>query len=111
MSEPTPRQNTPAGSALRKVKPFPLGKLVITAGVKALLQEKPDRAAMIKKIIARHSIGDSGALPEDDVLANLRAIVEGDARVVSSYVFKFGKLYVITEADRSRTTVLRAEEY
>jgi hypothetical protein len=52
-----------------------------------------------------------GALGADDELQNLRAVREG-TRVFSAYELRDGtRIWIITEADRSATTILLPEEY
>jgi hypothetical protein len=54
---------------------------------------------------------DPGALGADDQLQNLRAVREG-MRVFSAYELRDGtRIWIITEADRSVTTILLPEEY
>ncbi|MBE0469970.1 MAG: hypothetical protein IBX55_10750 [Methyloprofundus sp.] len=61
-------------------------------------------------LLSRHQCGDWGELNEADTQANEIAIKHG-LRLFSSYVFDTVKLWVITEADRSATTILLPEEY
>ncbi len=61
-------------------------------------------------LIGRHAGGDCGDLCADDVAANVHAI-QHDERVLSAYSVGDQKLYVITEWDRSVTTLLMASEY
>ena len=61
--------------------------------------------------VVRHMNLDPGALGTDDQLQNLRAIREG-TRVFSAYELRDGtRIWIITEADRSVTTILLPEEY
>lgn len=62
-------------------------------------------------IINRHRSGDWAGMHEEDREDNMRAVAEGDARVFSSYVVHGERLYVVTEADRSSTTIMFADEY
>ena len=62
------------------------------------------------ELVRRHQGGDWGDLELSDVNANVLAI-EHDLRVFSSYRFSEGKVYVITEADRSSTCVLLPGDY
>ena len=63
------------------------------------------------KYIVRHMKLDPGALGADDQLQNLRAVREG-RRVFSAYELRDGiRIWIITEADRSTTTILLAKEY
>jgi len=85
---------------------FPLGQLVITPGALAVLTQKD-----ISTAISRHVRGDWGDLDEADRLENELSLREG-FRVLSAYPSVAGvKFWVITEADRSSTTVLLPEEY
>lgn len=61
--------------------------------------------------LARHAAGDWGDLCGEDRAANDRAVAVG-ARILSAYHTPEGvKLWIITEADRSATTILLPEEY
>ena len=61
--------------------------------------------------VVRHMNLDPGALGADDQLQNLRA-VRGGMRVLSAYELRDGtRIWIITEADRSATTILLPEEY
>ena len=61
--------------------------------------------------IRRHVIGDYGICCKEDCEANDLALSDGD-RIFSVYMSNTGeRLYVITEYDRSATTVLLPEEY
>ena len=61
--------------------------------------------------IVRHMNLDPGALGADDQLQNLRAVRQG-MRVFSAYELRDGtRIWIITEADRSVTTILLPEEY
>ena len=82
---------------------FPLGRLLATPGV---LELGVDLLPLIK----RHVRGDWGDLCEEDRAANERAIAEG-TRILSAYVLPQGKVWIITEADRSATTALMPGEY
>ena len=61
--------------------------------------------------LTRHLNGDWGELCEDDKAENQTAL-ECDLRLMSAYRTSAGqKLWIITEADRSVTTILLPEEY
>ena len=65
----------------------------------------------IAQSIARHAFGDWGEICPEDQEANDRALFE-DTRLLSAYRNQAGqKFWIITEADRSVTTVLLPEEY
>ena len=87
---------------------FPLGRLVATPGALRLLEQ---HKAEPFDFILRHVDGDFGALDADDVAANEAALKRG-FRILSSYPLGSDKkLWIITEADRSVTTLLLNDEY
>lgn len=62
--------------------------------------------------LARHFAGDWGDLCPDDHAESERGVCEGGLRLLSVYRDRRGtRCYVITEADRSATTVLLPEDY
>ena len=87
-------------------KQFKPGEVLITDKVQNLI----DEGLLLDLYIDRHLRGDRGALDEEDKQANRRAIVGGD-RIISSYRTAGGDFWIITEADRSSTTVLTPDEY
>ena len=86
---------------------FPLGRLVATPGaLDALTQEQ------ILTVLRRHANGDWGDMDAEDTASNNRALANGDERIFSSYqLTPTLKVWVITEWDRSVTTVLLPSEY
>jgi hypothetical protein len=87
--------------------PLPLGKVVATPGaLKHLLEQGKDPF----DYLARHATGDWGDLCAFDRRQNEIAL-HAEERVFSSYDTPAGKVWVITEADRSVTTILLPEEY
>lgn len=63
------------------------------------------------RLVYRHMSGDWGDLDDHDKEANRNALQHG-GRLFSSYVLTTGKkVWIITEADRSATTILCPEEY
>lgn len=87
---------------------FRLGTLLITPGAILALVEAEQSAITF---LARHAHGDWGNLPEEDRQANERALKEG-TRLFSAYTLATGcRLWIITEWDRSVTTLLLPMEY
>jgi hypothetical protein len=87
---------------------FSLGQLVATPGALAAL-EKAGQGPL--DFLSRHVHGDWGDLCEEDRRENQFSLERG-FRLLSSYrTLADSKLYVITEADRSVTTILLPEEY
>lgn len=65
----------------------------------------------IANAMRRHLAGDWGDLDDDDKAENDKAVLDG-CRIVSSYRAASGeRFWILTEADRSVTTVLLPEEY
>lgn len=92
-----------------QVKPlFTLGQTVATRGALAAMQQA---AISPLALLSRHQRGDWGNLDNEDKQANDQALTLGD-RIFSAYqVTEAVKFWVITEADRSATTILLPEEY
>jgi hypothetical protein len=87
---------------------FPLGRIVATPGALRTLNEAAESPL---PLLRRHAHGDWGDLHPDDNLANERALRTG-MRLLSAYVLPTEeRIWIITEADRSVTTVLTPEEY
>jgi hypothetical protein len=82
--------------------PLPLGRVVATPGALNLLSEI---GAHPFDYLARHANGDWGDLCAFDRRQNEIALRDG-YRVLSSYEMSAGRVWIITEADRSVTTIL-----
>jgi hypothetical protein len=87
---------------------FPAGQIVATPGALAVLK-LAHRTPF--EFLSRHLRGDWGDLCEDDKFENELSLKAG-FRLMSSYaVNDKEKLWIITEADRSATTLLLPSEY
>lgn len=84
---------------------FPMGNIVITPN--ALDQLTP---ADVQLGLQRHQSGDWGDLGEEDWKENDNALVDG-RRLLSSYRSGGTVFWIITEANRSATTVLMPDDY
>jgi hypothetical protein len=94
-----------------KLPLFDLGQLLATPGAVELERQLIDLSGLaLVHYIARHWTGDWGDLTPHDVQVN-RDALENGTRILSSYQTPAGKLWIITEADRSATTCLLPEEY
>ena len=102
MCDKKPNVSTPATAR------FSLGQTVATPGALDLL----DRTATDGfELIKRHQCGDWGSVPPEDAEENERSIDSG-CRILSSYFLNSTeRLWIITEADRSVTTLLLPDEY
>ena len=88
---------------------FHLGQCVATRGAIALMEREQ---VNVLHLLMRHANGDDGDLDPEDKERNRQAIASGEERVFSSYILPCGeKLWIITEWDRSVTTVLMPDEY
>ena len=87
--------------------PLPLGRVVATLGALRVLKKTGVHPF---DLLARHALGDWGELCTFDRRQNEIALREG-YRVLSSYDVPQGRLWIITEDDRSITTILLPEEY
>ena len=87
---------------------FPLGQIVATPGALDAL----DRAAIDGWVLLhRHQSGDWGDVPTEDAEENVRSVTH-DWRILSSYPLdQDNRIWIITEADRSSTTLLLPEEF
>jgi hypothetical protein len=87
--------------------PLPLGRVVATPEALKLLTEAREHPF---NYLARHATGDWGELCAYDRRQNEIALRDG-YRVLSSYPVGRARVWIITEADRSVTTILLPEEY
>ncbi|QHF43082.1 SAM-dependent methyltransferase [Pseudomonas sp. S35] len=89
---------------------FEPGRLVMTHSVQYLVEQGHLDPSLY---LRRHFSGDWGELPDEDWTSNQRALTTGE-RLFSSYNVDAGdetRLWIITEADRSSTTVLLPSDY
>ena len=90
------------------IRTFPLGRIVATPGALRALERSSQSAAIF---LTRHAARDWGELDREDIRENEYSLAHG-FRLLSSYTTAAGeKLWIITEADRSATTLLLPEEY
>jgi hypothetical protein len=98
--------NDPRDSDSSQSELFPLGRMVVTANANNILAADDINAA-----IERHKSGDWGDVSDSDRRSNDNALKLG-SRVLSIYNGSNDeKFWIITEADRSYTTVLMPEDY
>ena len=86
---------------------FPLGRVMATPGALKVLDEAGEDPL---SLLSRHRSGDWGELDAHDQKENERSLKNG-WRVLSAYPIGERKVWIITEADRSVTTILLPEEY
>ena len=87
---------------------FELGQVVATPGALRALQKAEQLPA---EFLDRHVAGDWGELEDEDKQENEFSVRNG-FRILSAYTTSAGdKIWIITEADRSATTLLLPEDY
>lgn len=91
-------------TAIEKTK-FPLGQVFITTNAAGVLD-----SPAVSEGLRRHASGDWGDICPEDATLNDIALKEG-GRVMSVYGHGERRFWVITEADRSVTTVLMPSDY
>lgn len=95
---------------------FTLGQTVQTAGIAHECNNDPVFMHNVRAAFARYVKKDWGDLGDEDKKMNDDAVKNGDDRILAAYNLPTSqgetkKVYIITECDRSVTTVLFADEY
>jgi hypothetical protein len=86
---------------------FAAGAIYVTVGVTESINNETHR---VIPLIERHLNQDWGDVCEEDKQSNNQALINGD-RLLSSYKLGEETIWIITEADRSATTILLPSEY
>lgn len=86
---------------------FKLGQIVLTRGVDDLINGDHE---LIREFMDRHDNCDWGTICEEDIPLNNEATHNG-GRIMSQYEYNGTRLWIITESDRSVTTLLLPSEY
>ncbi len=87
---------------------FPLGQITATPGALAALEHAHQQTG---ELLKRHVSGDWGEVSPGDAREN-EFSVPRELRIISCYRLRNGaRVWVITEADRSSTTLLLPDEY
>ncbi len=84
-----------------------MGRVVATPGALKLLEEAGEDPF---RYLSRHASGDWGEIDPHDRKENERSLKHG-WRILSSYPVEDRRIWIITEADRSVTTILLPDEY
>ena len=92
---------------------FELGRLTATYGISAAMEDDAAFQRFVAASLNRYRSCDWGELSATDRQANDDAVRKGSDRILAAYVSKElqKKIWVITEVDRSYTTVLFLQEY
>lgn len=93
-------------------KKFDLGRMVVTKGVGEKMKEDRSFQVFVQVSIGKYVHRDWGQTCEEDAKANNRAIQNGERiRAVYKQPRTDTTIWIITEADRSVTTILFPDEY
>jgi len=84
---------------------LPLGRLAIESDLLTWAFGNDERMSQIEDALNRHASGDWGELSEQDKAFNDEYLVTG-GQIVSEYTIQDKKIWIITSADRSVTTIL-----
>ncbi len=92
-----------------------LGKVVATKKVMDSMLEDPENSALYHGMLQRHGIGDWGDLSAVDFDKNNESLEQGNGRLFSSFKLPVrcpeDRLWIITEVDRSATTLMFPSEF
>ena len=89
---------------------FELGQIVMTRGI-ADAMESEKFAKQVTEALKKYANCNWGITCEDDAAMNDDAVLSGDDRILAVYDTCKGDIWIITEWDRSVTTVLFPSEY
>ena len=90
---------------------FNIGKIFMTRGINEEMASDESFEKEILKAFSRYLKKDWGEMCEEDKQINDEAVKSGNNRILAFYVTSKDKIYIITEHDRSATTILFADEY
>ena len=90
---------------------FSLGKLVMTKGIADKRENDLRFACEVDVALRKYIRCDWGDTCKGDDVANDEAVRDGDSRILAAYETSQGKIWILTEWDRSVTTILFPDEY
>ena len=101
---------------IAKAKRFNMGNIRITEGVRQIIKNDSEFEFDVMATLMRYKSLDWGTISESDKLSNDLSVeleLNGlrTTRLFSEYIVKNEQIWIITESDRSSTTVLLPEEY
>ena len=85
---------------------FSFGQVVMTRGINEQITRSIEFSKFILESIAKYRNCDWGNICSEDWKMNDEAVKNGDDRILARYNSKEGDIYIITEWDRSVTTIL-----
>lgn len=89
---------------------FKLGNIVMTRSIAIDVEESAKFAREVTKALRRYASGDWGDTCAEDAQMNNDAVKNGD-RILAAYNTSKGTIWILTEWDRSATTILYPEDY
>ena len=89
---------------------FQIGNTYMTRGINEAAAEDSVFAQEVWQSLQRYMLGDWGDMCEADKQSNDEAVETGE-RILAAYETSRGKIWIITEADRSGTVILFPDEY
>ena len=101
---------------INPIKNFQIGQMLSSELVYSDIMNTENFSEFCEKCLQRHQTCDWGDMPEEDKQSNDDALI-GEGRIVSGYIIpdeingRGSKIWIITEWDRSVTTILYPSEY
>ena len=89
---------------------FDLGYVVMSRGIANEIEKNSGYRLEIAKCLNRYRVCDWGDTSEEDALLNNTAVEIGE-RILAAYETSKNRIWIITEYDRSVTTILFPSEY
>lgn len=90
---------------------FNLGKTVVTRGIADAMEINKKFSHQVKEALGKYVKCDWGDTCKEDAAMNNKAAKDGDDRILAVYHTCEGDIWIITEWDRSVTTILFPSEY
>lgn len=90
---------------------FKTGQIVMTRGIATRVEKDGPFSRFVFNAFARYLVCDWGDLCKEDKTMNDSAVKNNDDRILARYNYKNDAIYIITEYDRSVTTILFVDEY
>lgn len=89
---------------------FELGQLLVTRGINEKVQRNEYFGIEMLNCFSKYMKNDWGKICAEDKACNDHAVEHGD-RILAAYDTCEGEIWIITEWDRSATTILLPDEY
>jgi len=90
---------------------FKTGEILQTRGLHSLIGDSPERHNEVVTAFNKYISGNWGNTSPADAEMNNDAVRTGNDRIVAKYRLSFADIFIITEYDRSYTTILLCDEY